>query len=714
MDSLPNEVLANILRRLSQRYAVTVGSTVCKAWHEIISQPFFYTTLHIYSEQQLKACIRIAKEGTTLIDKQHLIFYFPCILKKEEIIDLIFAFPAITSTNGLIGESNYILKEANSSYPPLEQLTHFSFWYVNKQWMNTLLMNQDIIHSLDFLLSRSHSYTSQQPPPPIHLKPIQPQRHSIPHSFNNDTTTTITTTTATNNNNNNDDANRNNGTNRTNRLNIVQLVLPNLTNLTNLNISMRLPENRSYYIDESTFESIHKSCPQLKSLNIDNIKMVLSKDYLLDSQQQSLIQPAFYLKKLNIYGLITDPKCYTYFSLKYPRLEFFIIKLIYSYATKEVHLKFQQAIYNMLLQFPLLRAIAVTLPTSISRTLNQPNAVLGNHWPWDDFLVWLKQNPQQLTHLEYPLEYYFNLNHDDANNNNNIMLDGIGTMFVNQHSFINHLTSLSLTLHAGLALVSIYLSQNKNRTNSTSFVVSTLLEEIEIRGSSQHSQCLYISDWLVVFPNMTYLRLCNIPRIQDTYNDDDSFDSGDNAKGEMGSHFLRGHQIRRQNKFHKLIQNPDSQQQLNGTWKKYHHDYYKLECLEIIKSDLYFKEELSGFLKKCQKLKKLELTNIKYAISSISSLKSITTAVSNSMKDIYIDSSHLYLEYLAINNLYIIPWYPNRSSSDMFFVNKLIIHEILSDQQRIINEKGKIVINNPRSTLSFKCKYIDGLVFNST
>ncbi|CAO3633458.1 unnamed protein product [Cunninghamella echinulata] len=705
MDSLPIEILENILNCLPQRYAVTIGSTVCKTWHRIISLPSFYSTLHIYSEQQLKTCIRIAKEKKTLINIQHLIFYFPCILKKEQVINLIFSFPTITSICGLIGEKNYTLKETESDYPPLEQLAHFSYWYINKQWMATLLKNQKRIHSLDFLLSRPCFYTSRQhilPPPPIHIKPIQRQKYIIPRSFNNN----ATTTTTTNNNNNS-----NNDTNSTNRLNIMQLVLPTLTYLINLDISMSLTDNKFYFIDESTFESIHNSCPQIESLKFDSFKMVLSEKYLLDSQQQLLIQPAFNLKKLDICGLFIDPKCYTYFSIKYPHLESLAIKLLYTYIEKETYLNFQQAVYNMLLQFTLLRYITVSLPTNIPNRPNQPNVIMVNHWPWDDFLIWLKQHPQQLTHLEYPLEFYFKNKHDNFNNNNNIMMKDIDSTFLNQHSFLNHLTSLSLNLHAAIALVSTYLLQNKNHSNPTSFTVSTLLKKLEINGSSYSSQYLYISDWLVVFPNVTSLTLRNIPRIQDTYNDDYYYDNDDGEEEEMDSHYLQEHLMQAHNKSHKLIQNSYPQQQLNGTWKKHHHDFYKLKYLEISKSNLYFKEGLNDFLKKCQKLKSLDLTNIKYAISSLSSLKSITTT-SSSMKDVYIDSSHLYLEYLSINNLYIIPWYPNYSSYDMSFVNKLIIHETLSDQRRIINEESKIIISNPRSTLSFKCKYIDGLVFN--
>ncbi|CAO3621428.1 unnamed protein product [Cunninghamella echinulata] len=141
---------------------IAICSTVCKSWYQLISQPLTCPTINIYSKQQLKRCIQMAKEKT-INNKpignyiQHLIFHFYCELDKEGLFEIAKTVLNVCSIKGsmYVKETFYYVAES-IDFPQLQQLTHFEQWYkaFNKTWMTTLI-NNDKIESVDIMMDKN-------------------------------------------------------------------------------------------------------------------------------------------------------------------------------------------------------------------------------------------------------------------------------------------------------------------------------------------------------------------------------------------------------------------------------------------------------------------------------------------------------------------------------------------------------------------------------
>ncbi|CAO3633482.1 unnamed protein product [Cunninghamella echinulata] len=661
MDILPIEVLENIFGRLSQKFAASVASIVCKKWNQIILQSSFYTSIRILTEQQLIKFIQMANEKT--INNQPIGYYVQQLkldhhinIKEDTLIKLMKVFPNIHFISGL----SYQSYKSDSIYPHLNQLTHFSCWYKNKQWTDHLIYNKEIVKSLDININKDMFRFNSQYNPHIHFNLIDNKNLKI--NWN---------------------------------LPVRLLVLPTFINLIKLNINLyRLgslypldpfdndfESINSFGIDERTFESIHSSCPQLTVLTISDIIMVISKEF----HDQSFI-PAHQLKELHLHGTFIDPSCYTYFLKKYSHLDSFFINVeLQPLINDNDNRSFQLAITRMLFQFTALKSVSIGIYVPPGENSCESLVKFKKYWPHDEFLMWLKQHSEQITHIEYPCDFTSN--------------DGINIELLQQPTFLTYLTSLSLYLDSAVHLVSTYILQNMDH----SIIISTFLKTLTIyQRLSYKLKNFYIYDFLTVFPNLESLQLHSIRFMYDELGD--MFQSDDRWECT---------------KLHHMIQRQLSDTDTTVLNNKNENDTCKLKHLKIVECDLFFGYGLNDFFKKCYQLKSLDLLNIKYVIST-----SDTTSCAHYVpptlsflhricsEELYFDLSHLYFERILISKFYCTPWV-NCDKEHLYLVNKLIINETLPGRELILNEN----INNQSpyqctGLLLLKCKYIDELIFN--
>ncbi|CAO3621521.1 unnamed protein product [Cunninghamella echinulata] len=722
MDSLPNEIIQNIFTFLPQKYAATVGSTVCKAWYQFLFQPSFYSTIHIYTKQQLKKCIQMAKEKTIHTKPighyiQHLIFHFYCKLDIEDLLEITKIVPNIHSINGsmiifpmeILPIFNDIPK--NNNFPQLQQLTHFEEWYTifNNTWMTTLLNNKDIVESIDVEYTQEMmNYNKiKQPPPPIHFKPFgQSSSTSLPpYAFSNRY-----------------------------RLAPPQrmiLILQSFKQLTHLNFCCPIFSSNTdislIYFDEYTLESIHQSCPHIVSLSLVQFNMSISEEGIdTDTDTDityektittSAFQHAHHLKELKIQGKIIDPKCYTYFSKKYPQLESLTFCLQIMPIPKDTIKPYQLAIHNMITKFQLLKKLNITLWYEEDEMIELThNSTEGNEvWPNNEFIQWLLQNPTQLTHFTYDndglkeLSYMIGTSIDQQQQ---LVMDDHQYMIskiVLQHTLFNHLIYLSLTSKLSQTVMYHHLLQNEN-----TIVLSFSIKELVIQGCyGGERELIYITDWLDVLPNLTILKMSNSRII---INENDILQTS-NKNYDVYAH-----------KSHKWIkqrmkqQQQQQQQQIvlsNGNDDGNNNSIYKLKSLTLNYATLHMKKGLNDFLRKCPHIKRLELCGSRHlfpeqdSVYDSSSLLVSSTAPSLT-KEIHFDLSQHHLEWFYLHQL---SYYSSNinETHNTNKVTKLIIHETIPNNEQVIifpDENATTNRSHKLFTLSLKCKYIDELVFN--
>ncbi|CAO3647991.1 unnamed protein product [Cunninghamella blakesleeana] len=117
MEFLPNEILLKIFTQLPQRQLVIICLTVCKKWNQAIKQPWLFSTIHIYSTQQLKK-VKLLADKARLIHGEPISSYVKCLKfhfmpqvnGMKEMMDL-FMFPFLQSfeepENGVFAAKRY-------------------------------------------------------------------------------------------------------------------------------------------------------------------------------------------------------------------------------------------------------------------------------------------------------------------------------------------------------------------------------------------------------------------------------------------------------------------------------------------------------------------------------------------------------------------------------------------------------------------------------
>ncbi|CAO3633624.1 unnamed protein product [Cunninghamella echinulata] len=129
MDFLLTEILQKIFSYLPQRYVTTVCSKICKTWYKAIITPFFYSTLRLPSEQQLKKIIQLTKHYSSIGSYVQQIHFHDLYISKNEqiLIELTTLFPSLQAIHNL-NKHNRIYKEGD-----------FEYTYNNNGWLSALI-----------------------------------------------------------------------------------------------------------------------------------------------------------------------------------------------------------------------------------------------------------------------------------------------------------------------------------------------------------------------------------------------------------------------------------------------------------------------------------------------------------------------------------------------------------------------------------------------
>ncbi|CAO3648257.1 unnamed protein product [Cunninghamella blakesleeana] len=681
MDTLPNEVLYFIFTHLPQRHIFTICSVVCKKWNGIITQPFLYLIMNLYSKAQLEKIIQFAKEKIGMNQTpityhvKRLIFHYECCISRDTLNDIISLYPNLQRFDCLCDErySTYIYRSKcmqsihhyRSIYLALDQPTHFIYTEDSEQWTAKFSrvkkkLKSLHIHMLEKRFGDAITEQQQQQFDPIQLKNIGIKTEDvIERQYSSDVLTTKT-------------------------LPVKMLVLSTTSTfiyLTKLSIEFFIHYEIFFTINEYTFNNINQTCPSLESLYISHFHMDMFDEddtafeyYIGSNNDNKKYKPADRLKTFAIRcGTFGDPRSFYYFANKYPNLESLSMDLWFQNIYEEKIPSFEQAIFDMLSQFPLLKKISFCHEVQFTES----------NWFHYIFLTWLYQHPHQLTHLGYS----YNLTVDESlidksfhnmNVINNIDQGNSLTELQLQQppNFLQHLTSLTLTLKSLIPLATIYLSQNPSSTILSMAMKNLKIEEYSKFGVNK----VYIYDWLDVFPNLILLQLNHI-HISDNEDNDDV---------EFNKDSIKLHQLIYQRK-------QQQQQQLDILNKKHKTHVYKLEKLCIWYCKVWFKNGFAELLKKCLRLKTLHLNDVTFIHPSISL-----------HNEIYFDLSHIHLKYFYINDLYFIP---SVDHEDIHLKILTIDETFTGSRRKFVNDRNQLY--NYYYNLYIKCKYVDELVFEN-
>ncbi|CAO3619829.1 unnamed protein product [Cunninghamella blakesleeana] len=750
MDELPIEILVQIFKYTSQRN-ITHYSSVCKKWkHIITSQPtVFYSTIKLYSLRQVRKFIKKAKEPvvivtttnniTQIINKsfghyvQHI--YLCCDYQSFPLLirDLMLVLPNIQSIHSTKSENNYdalhFLKSSihlSVQLPLLDHLSHIPFWYIKshkRNWLpttttTTISTNRDHKHPIKSINYRFPSKDEEYDIFPFHFKKVGFKKsiesvylhaslmnhHQYYFEEGNDDIrldnfdyqskilklSTLDNTTTGNNNNRNP-----------------------FYYLTDLTITFSKSQSGSdiFELDERTLESIHQSCPQLSTLQLYYFFMNLSEEYPnlitnninnIKNNNNDKMLPSLHLKQFKMYGFLMDPKCYTYLSLKYPKLESFeLITQNISYL-KDQSKMFQSCIFNMLTHYPLLKRLYVDILCD-----QHWNSVF---WPHHEFLQWLVNHPDQLDYLYYPYHLEPNIflqqqqqmiekRKEKIEMDSKTDLQHPITLPLNHHYkiYLNYLTSFTINYTNLIDIAIEYFLFHSSTTP-----ISQSIKELKIIGSSFHvgkcNSLFFMYDWLDVFPNVTTLILYQLfirgehhdPKEEEIeekfhfmnlnhnhYINNNNNGNNNGIDDNYGKKKISKQLLQKYNGkipcgiyLHHLIKQRKKKQKDNDEHHHHHHKKkYPLKRLEIIGSRFYLKNKdgnkttngnENGFdsllnEEKLPFIKWINFSNVYYAYIGLDDEKHKfrPTII---LKELSINLPCSTLDYFAINNFRIIPW----------------------------------------------------------
>ncbi|CAO3648253.1 unnamed protein product [Cunninghamella blakesleeana] len=675
MNNLPNEVLYQVFTHLPQKYAIIVCSLVCKKWSLIISHPYFYSTIHVYSKWDMGKYIQLVNRGKKIKGElfsnhaKRIVFHYMPHIKPN--IKFIAKFSNIRSIEGLRNNYSFATSiECQRVYFRLHQLTDLSYCNHNEEWIMKFNSIKNNLKSLKIyithnLLHYNPKNEGQEQNDPIQFKTMGTKRINI-----GDTEPVSVNT-----------------------ISIKMLQLSStaiLVNLTKLSINFKYPLDEEYIINEYTFENIHQTCPSLESLTLEGFNMDII-DYDNDVNEYDAVynkhpnNPARRLKTLNIilskYG---DPCCFSYFGEKYPNLETLSFDIWFQDIKLEYVPVFQEAIINMLLQFPLLKRVSL-----LPKTYN------GYHnWLHILFVTWLNQHPIYLTHFDYIYDSVF-----DISLRENKIISGFSQeetlqlqLFIKQPklNLFNHLTSLSVTINNAVQYALTYLLANKNATT-----VSNVLEKLTIEGYLHTgTRITYFYDWLIIFPKLVSLAFRNFEILGDI-----GFINEHNIRSSSNS-YLNGEDYHNVFNLHRIIEYRKQQQLQNMNINQRPNKMtacFKLKSLEIWRCQYWHHRGLNDFFKQCRQLEVLKFEH-----------STLIDPLCAKGDDIEIDLSHLYLEFLYINELSYVAEYRNFIRC----LNNLYIHLSATGGKIFRRNIPTTYINDNNFDLHIRCKYIDGVVLN--
>ncbi|CAO3619784.1 unnamed protein product, partial [Cunninghamella blakesleeana] len=203
------------------------------------------------------------------------------------------------------------------------------------------------------------------------------------------------------------------------------------------------------------------------------------------------------LRNFGMRGSFFNIRCCSFIVSIYPHLESF--EYIYSYKMANTYDSryLQLPFYDMITQLASLKRLSL-------RSLPYKSA-LSQFWPEYLFIQFLNNHPNQLISLSYPsclyrIAWTFNTignrPHYDNGNNNAIVSNGL---------FLNHVTALSMSSKELIKTVSNFLIHNMN-----ALTISKSISKLVIHDNNRNNNNgLYLSDWLVLFPELEVLKLEN-------------------------------------------------------------------------------------------------------------------------------------------------------------------------------------------------------------
>ncbi|KAI9301677.1 hypothetical protein BJ944DRAFT_243061 [Cunninghamella echinulata] len=693
MDSLPNEILENVLKCLPQKFLLIIASTVSKKWHQLIFQPSFYFTIELQSLKHLDKFIAVAKEA--FINDKHIGQYVKSIIfddiyacTNEQILELLTVCPHIQSIISLDRDIGYnrLKKNPINSLPPLQQLVHFSHWFtdINEDWtalFNNNNNNNTKIKVLAFDIDKPIMDASVQQP--IHL-----QRIGQPRLLSNHLKHHASSTVYKNN----------------------ILFLPSLKNLTNLKIDFddfayKVDEEFCHF-DEYTFENVFRSCPQLEVLLLSTFYMNISEDYSL-IQTDNMFQPAYYLKEFEIDGKLNDPLCFTYLSRKFPYIESFKLYLDAITIPSKTSGPYKLAIHAMMSRLEHLKKFEfglydISLGIRLDEnTYFEPDSINDTYFPNNEILEWVLQYPTQLTHLTYKNKLFEEPNCAISHlvtgmPDSHIVINYENTIddILNQRIlFFNHLTYLSISAKLSRDIYYNYLLKNENTT-----ILSSSIQELILNESTDgKNELLYIFDWLDALPNLTSLTVKRCKIIMDK--------SDSNDKDIVKDWYAYAY-TNYVHELHDIVKERKLQQQIGSLSLYNNNEIYKLKNLTLHYSEICIKNGFNGVFKHCPHLKRIKLNNINYGLSDW-----------NTNLDTYFDLSFLSLEELYIISINYVPW-NSQLKIEPILTTELIVEETLYNKKSAIpiehaSEHSNSSKNHPPVTLRLKCRNVDKIVFNS-
>lgn len=277
---------------------------------------------------------------------------------------------------------------------------------------------------------------------------------------------------------------------------------------------------------------------------------------------------------------------------------------------------------------------------------------------------------------------------------------------IQQHDYLNHLSSLSLGSKSSNAIDSLfyfYLCNNKNSNN----VISNSIKELELGFCNFGSNYF----WLNGFPNLKSLSISGhygITVVMDDIdkNDDDKYSS---------SMYFREVLCYLKKKTKQQQQTLKDLSSSSLTAVETAISFYKLKKLEIKNCHVNFKKhEWSGFFKKLPYLKIIILSNIN-RINTINN-KNERKLVKLPVEQATFDLSHLSLDLLKINLFNYEPYFVWKTCKK-HYVKELMINETYLDKVYYVgpdNISNDTPFHNSNSTtLNIKCKYIEHIDFHN-
>ncbi|KAI9304123.1 hypothetical protein BJ944DRAFT_267320 [Cunninghamella echinulata] len=706
MDTLPSEILYDILTRLYSQRDFSNCLRVCKRWQSVLSVPTIYSTVELASSSQVIKFFHFAK--TVTIDGVPIGHFVYCLklhtrdLSKEIIAKIPYTLPNIQHVIELTEDRRY--RERLQQKLQITNLTHLYYWNAPLEPKSMQLINVNKVTFLQFYVHENYLYLTNQHAShqQFGLRQDMDRKCSVLRDDEETADSGLAVEA---------------GEMFYHYSKILEL--PYLMHLTTLGIEfveLDQWDTINYDLDERTLESIHQSCPLIKSLQFKSLKMNISDSFETLLTSSSGIKPITSLKALEIYGCIYDARCYYYLSVKYPQLEQLKLSLKWSNPSQNESLPqdhqnglyepFYLSLHNMMASYQRLKQLSLVFLSKFGKfscndfTPTLSTFLTSRSWTHPKIISWLLSSPTNyspaITHLKCPLNMVLEKDHKikkiidhrfySENNSNNY--DGIDNnmkdpslLYFNLHQYLtNGLTSLTFTIDFDIKKLADFLSQGGKKTpvcltlnelkmKYTRHDVDIYLGALDNYQSITINDDFYIYEWLAMFPKLKIFNFKSGVLIKDGIRPKDNRNNGLNSDAQQQQ------------------QQQQQEQQENDSLIA---QSYPLEELILRGGGIYFKNGFTAFSRKCPHLKRIDLRNTYYALPhwKEQDLLQVThinqkDEKSELYKDMIFDLSHLRLDYVSFYKMRFMPWLTIEYNKQPA-ITTLILKEMMYDNKDIM------------------------------